>query len=405
MSGMIRLFAAVLLCLLPVVAAAQDLTALARVSPETSGITPARNGLDLRLDLSQPVPWRVYTLADPYRMVLDFSEVAWDGLNENRFLPDGIRNIHTGRFRPGWSRMVLALDGPFALETAEMKVAPGGAQLVARLTPVTPEAFAARSGMPETALFDLPQPVGDLPPPRPRQRGDRPLVVALDPGHGGLDPGAQVDGYDEADLMLTFARELSDILIRSGMEVILTRNDDLFVPLESRQTIARDAGADVFLSLHADALAEGRASGATVYTLAETASDVASALLAERHDRADLVAGVDLSDQDDVIAGVLMDLARAETHPRSLKLADALVEGLRQSIGRLHKRPRLEASFSVLKAPDLPAALIELGFMSNARDLENLRTPEWRRLAAEGIRNALRAWAAADAAEADLLRR
>ncbi len=202
-----------------------------------------------------------------------------------------------------------------------------------------------------------------------------------------------------------FARELRDGLRRAGgFEVVLTRDDDVFVPLEARQSIARTAGADVFISLHADALAEGRASGATIYTLSETASDIASEKLAERHDRADLLAGVDLSDQDDVVAGVLMDLARTETAPRSDRLADALVAGLDQSIGNLHKRPRLEASFSVLKAADIPAVLIELGFMSSERDLDNLRDADWRARAAAGVRDALRAWVVADAAEASLLR-
>ncbi|MBV0911678.1 N-acetylmuramoyl-L-alanine amidase [Anianabacter salinae] len=404
MSRILTILAALMLSLMPALAAAQGLTGLARVDPSRSGAEAVADGLGIDLALSQPVPWRVFTLDAPFRAVVDFSEVAWDGVAPEAFRVPGVRDVVLGRFRPGWSRMVLTLDGPMIVDTAEMRTGPGGADLRLRLTAATPEAFAARSGVPDSAVFDLPEPVAGLPPAKQRQTGDRPLVIALDPGHGGIDPGAEVDGVTEAVLMLQFARELEEILVRAGMEVVLTRSDDSFVPLEARQSLARAAGADVFLSLHADALAEGRASGATVYTLSDTASDAASEILAERHDRADLLAGIDLTDQDDVIAGVLMDLARTETHPRSERLAEALVAGLRQSVGRLHKRPHLEASFSVLKAPDLPAALIELGFMSNPRDLENLLTPQWRRLAAEGIRNALRAWAAADAAEAALLR-
>ncbi|MBV1903264.1 MAG: N-acetylmuramoyl-L-alanine amidase, partial [Marinosulfonomonas sp.] len=186
--------------------------------------------------------------------------------------------------------------------------------------------------------------------------------------------------------------------------VVLTRDGDVFVPLEMRVSIARQAGADVFISLHADALVAGRASGATIYTLSEQASDLASQKLAERHNRADLLAGIDLSSQDDVIVGVLMDMARTETAHRSDRLADALVDGLTQTV-TTHKRPRLSAGFSVLKAPDIPSVLVELGFLSSPRDRKNLSDPKWRLRAATGIKNALINWAREDAAQALLLRK
>jgi len=266
-----------------------------------------------------------------------------------------------------------------------------------------PDAIAVRVDA-EAAFWGLPT-AETLTPPHRRQDGSRPLRVVIDPGHGGIDPGAERDGVKEADLMLSFARALKEVLLRAGMEVVLTRTRDVFVPLERRLSIARAAGADAFLSFHADILAEGRASGATVYTLSATASDQASKLLAERHDRGDLLAGVDLNGQDDVIAGVLMDLARRETAPRSDRLADALVKGLKKALGRMHKRPREQAAFSVLKAADIPSVLVELGFLSSPEDLKNLIDPAWRARAAIGVRNALLAWAATDAAQAALLRR
>jgi N-acetylmuramoyl-L-alanine amidase len=168
--------------------------------------------------------------------------------------------------------------------------------------------------------------------------------------------------------------------------------------LPQRVSLARAAGADVFISLHADALAEGRATGTTIYTLSDEASDEASALLAERQDRTDILAGVDLTAHDDQIATVLMDLARRETTPRTDRLADALVDGLKNTLGKLHKRPRLEAGFSVLKAPDIPSVLIELGFMSSEKDLDRLRDQVWRSQAAVGIVDALDLWALEDAA-------
>jgi N-acetylmuramoyl-L-alanine amidase len=229
--------------------------------------------------------------------------------------------------------------------------------------------------------------------------------VVLDPGHGGIDPGAERDGHTEADLMLTFARVLKEEFLRQGGAlVVLTRDEDGFVPLETRISIARAAGAHVFLSLHADALAEGQASGATLYTLSDEASDKAAAKLAERHDRDDLLAGVDLTDQDDLVAQVLMDMARTETAPRIDRLAGALEGAIKAEGLPMHRRPRQAGGFSVLKSPDIPSVLIELGFLSSSRDMRRLTDPEWRARMARAIRAGVMAWAAEDAALATLPR-
>jgi N-acetylmuramoyl-L-alanine amidase len=188
------------------------------------------------------------------------------------------------------------------------------------------------------------------------------------------------------------------------MDVLLTREEDTFVPLELRISVARAAGADLFLSLHADALAEGQATGATIYRLADEASDMASARLAERHDRADLLAGVDLEGQDDEIAGVLMDLARIETQPRADSLAAALVEAMTKAGVKMHRHPIQDAAFSVLKSPDIPSLLLEVGFLSSEADRKRLTDPVWRAMMQEAIRTGIAAWAVTDAAEARLLR-
>jgi N-acetylmuramoyl-L-alanine amidase len=232
-------------------------------------------------------------------------------------------------------------------------------------------------------------------------------VIVLDPGHGGIDPGAQAGDVTEAQLMLTFAFELKEAILRTGsFDVALTRDADIFVPLETRITIARQAGASVFLSLHADALAEGSgsASGATVYTLSDAATDEASLALAERHNRDDLLSGVDLSEQGDEIALILMDLARTETVPRTARLAETVVEGFREAGVKVNSRPLRSAAFSVLKSPDFPSLLVEIGFLSSPRDVERLIDPEWRAKAAQGIAAALVDWAAEDAAQSHLLR-
>lgn len=389
-------------------AAEEGLSALARPDLEQSEIGDLGNNLQITLTLSQPVPWRIFTLDGPPRLVIDFSVVDWGGVDIDQVIDsDFVAGVVTGPFRDDWSRLVLSLAQPMELETAGLITGEtgGAATLKVQMAPTSAEKFAAQAGAPEGAKMILP-PAADLPEPRPRQTGERPLVVVLDPGHGGIDPGAEAGDIDEADVMLTFARDLRDALLRTGgFEVVMTREDDTFVPLETRITIARAARADVFLSLHADALAEGRASGATVYTLSDEASNDASRLLAERHDRADLLAGLDLSRQDDVIAGVLMDMARLNTRPRSERLAVDLVQGLGEATHDMHKRPRLHAGFSVLKAPDMPSALVELGFLSSERDRRNLLDPAWRARAAAGIVNALTRWKEADAAEARALLR
>lgn len=398
-------FALVLVLAAPMALAQERLTALARLTGDGVSLIERRARVEVTFNLSQPVPWRVYTLGDPWRVVVDFSELDW-GVTDGAALAAGVTRIDeiaTGAFRPGWSRMVIALDRPMLVDKAGMTISDAGARVRLMLRDSDEASFAAEAGAPASAIFDLAATSGLI---QPQPRGEGPLVVVLDPGHGGIDPGAERDGVVEADLMLTFARELKDVLMRSGdIDVVLTRDGDYFVPLEERVSIARKAGADVFLSLHADALAEGRATGVTIYTLSAEASDVASEKLAERHDRADLLAGVDLSETDDAVALVLMDMARTETAPRSDRLANALVEGIYAATQSAYKTPRMEAAFSVLKAPDIPSALIELGFLSSERDREKLTDPAWRRAAAEGVRDALLYWAIEDAAAAEQLRK
>ena len=385
-------------------AAAQDLRALARVLPEASRLEDDGQGALLELALSQAVPYRVFLLDDPARVVLDFREVTWTGLGDGFDAAQAVTGVAMGRGDPGWSRMVLTLDRPLAVAEAGMVTDPadGTALVRLRLEPVSAAGFAEAAAHLPTGVRLPPVPV--IPAGGPRREGAL-MMIALDPGHGGVDPGAQRGGQDEADLVLTFAIELREVLLRTGLfDVVLTREGDWFVSLPERITIARGAGAQAFLSFHADALASGVARGATVYTLSENASDAASEALAEAHDRADLLAGVDLVGSDDEVADVLLDLARLETAPRSEALADAIVAALDAAGANLHRHPRLEAGFSVLKAADIPSVLVELGFMSDPGDLANLQDAGWRQRTQEAIRDALLAWAAADEARAALMR-
>ena len=385
---------------------AQDLSALARLDPAESRVTAQAEATEITLGLSQPVPYRAYLLGEPPRLVMDFREVDFAGQRPEVLALDGlIEAVRWGRFRPGWSRLVAELSGPARLVEAveETEGMAGAARIRVRLEPVSADAFAPRSGASDSALWDLPQPAVTDPPHR-RQMGERPLFVVLDPGHGGIDPGAEVDGLQEADIVLRFARELKEGLRRAGVEVLMTREEDVFVPLETRITVARAAGADLFLSLHADTVLEGQATGATVYLLDEQAEDSASQKLAERHDRADLLAGVDLEGHDDEVATILMDLARTETQPRATRLGQVLAGAIKSEGLKMHRHPVQGAAFSVLKSPDIPSALLELGFMSSEADRKRLLDPDWRARMVRAIVAGVQSWAQADAAEARLLR-
>ena len=387
-------------------AGAQQLGALARL--EHGVVRDLRfGGAEVRLKLSQGVPFRVFTLSAPNRLVIDFNEVDWQGMTGAELLTgDNVLNLRVGVYQPGWSRLVAELAGPMQVLSAGLETdeSSGAVDLMVRLGRSGQDAFDATAGAPSDTRWDLP-PALEVRPVKRRADVGRALVVVIDPGHGGIDPGAQAGGLTESHLMLTFARELQDTLRRAGgIDARLTRDADVFVSLEGRVALARAAGADLFVSLHADALGEGVAHGATVYTLAEDASDAASAALAERHDRDDILAGVDLTGADDRVATVLMDLARLENRPRSRALGRHLVKGIQNAVGPMHKKPWREAGFSVLKAADIPSVLIELGFMSSVRDLENLRDPLWRAGMAAGIRDGIRAWSLEDAALADLRR-
>ena len=397
MSSLRPLLFALLAFVVLAVPALADPSDVAQVDPADSVLRDTGDAVELTLSLSQPVTWRVFVVDAPRRLVLDLNGADWpDSLSDKSDLAGP---LEMSRFDSEWSRLVVPLAAPLVIEQAalETDLAGGSARLTVALRAVSEAAFADHA-KPADAVMPTESPT------RPVQETSR-LRVMLDPGHGGVDPGAEAEGLIEADLMLTFARELRAVLERQGRyTVALTRQDDSFVPLEARITAARSFGANLLLSLHADALPEdaGQASGATVYTLSDEASDKASQLLAERHDRSDLIAGVDLEDQGDEIAIVLMDLLRRETAPRGDELAGLLVDAFRSETGHVSSRPVRRAGFSVLKAPDFPSVLLELGFLSSSADRARLADPAWRKDAALAIQKALNDWSASDRTRLDL---
>lgn len=375
---------------------AQEFTALARLDPAASRIETDEDGaLEVTLYLSQAVPWRIFTLDEPMRLVLDFSELDWRGATrEGLGGGDSVTDLRFGALRPGWSRMVLALAEPLAIDTAGMEVSTRDqtATLRLRLTPTDAAAFAALAGAPADPGWEALMALDVTPPPAPPPADGLPVIV-IDPGHGGIDPGAERGGLVEADLMLALALELAESIDRTGlMRAVLTRNEDSFVPLRTRMTIARRMGAVAFISLHADALEEDAARGAAVYTLTQEALDQASAQMVERHERGDLLAGLDLSGAGDGIAAALMEIARLESAPASERLAAALVEGLREAGAVLNSHPRREAPLAVLRAADFASVLLEAGFLSDEGDRERLSTPEGRAPIVAGLTAALPGW-------------
>ncbi|WP_295314072.1 N-acetylmuramoyl-L-alanine amidase [Roseobacter sp.] len=396
--------AALVVCVTVFPAGAEQSTGYAGIDVQQSGSAPGWFGrTGFQVSLSRGVPYRVFTLDNPARLVIDFRETDWTGVRAGDLQKgsDLLQEIRFGVYQPGWSRLVASLAEPALPRDIGMAIDPGTGRAMLQMTfhPTTAEEFAAAAGVPDTALWPREDVASSVAP-----KSDDRFVVAVDPGHGGIDPGAERDGVTEKELMLEFAFELREVLDAAGVRVALTRDRDVFVSLNARVARAHQARADVFLSLHADALEQGGAHGATVYVLSEEASDKASGQLAARHNRADIIAGADLTGSDDQVAGILLDLARQETEPRTDALAALLIRGMTRAGGPMNSRPLRRAGFSVLKSADIPSVLIEVGFLSSARDLENLRRPEWRAQMVGALAESLLEWRAQDLARRALLR-
>jgi N-acetylmuramoyl-L-alanine amidase len=343
------------------------------------------------LDLSRKVDLHVFTLADPYRVVVDIPQVTFRLPPKTGETGRGlIKAFRFGLVMPGGSRIVFDAVKPVRVDKAFVVDPADGApaRLVLDLVATDRESFLRKIALDQRFAH------AQVPPAREQQSssGDaRPLIV-LDPGHGGIDTGTKgPNGQMEKDIVLDFTKRLREKIETAGKyRVLLTRSDDTFVPLAERVRFAREAGAALFISIHADSLPhrEGDTQGATIYTLSETATDPAAARLAEQENRADVIAGVDLKDQPDDVAGILIDLAQRETKTFSLQFASKLV-GIMKQTTRLHKDPLKSAGFRVLRAPDVPSVLVELGYVSNKEDLQSLSSDSWRDRTANAMASAI----------------
>ncbi|PZO65599.1 MAG: N-acetylmuramoyl-L-alanine amidase [Paracoccus denitrificans] len=343
--------------------------------------------LNMSLHVGKPAPYRAYLLDDPPRLVVEMRGLALPPADSTIDGEDSLTDLRWGPGQAGWSRIVAELPAPYALTHVDMALETGIIDI--SLEPVKRGAFRPRTDV-LTALRGLPEPVAT---PAPRN-GKGPMRVVLDPGHGGFDPGAQVGPLTEASLMLTFAQEVAEALKQRGIEPHLTRQDDSFVPLERRTSIARSVGAKLFISLHADMLPAGQAAGATIYTWDSRSNDRAARELAMRHERTDILAGMNLTGSDDTVAGVLMDMAWTDSQPRSVAFAKHLSSNMALAGIGLHSRPVRGAAFSVLKSPDIPSVLVEVGFLSDPVDRANLSDPAWRDRMAKAFAVAVADWRA-----------
>ena len=318
------------------------------------------------VDLNRKIDLVAFTLADPYRVVVDLPQTTFTLPAKAGEQARGlVKAFRYGLIMQGGSRIVLDTKGPVRLEKAFVLDAAEGqpARLVLDLIATDRTSF-----MRNIALENRPAHSTSIKPSEapPKADGDvRPLIV-LDPGHGGIDTGTKGSGGElEKDVVLAFAQTLREKLESSGKyRVAMTRADDTFIPLAERVRFARSRNAGLFISVHADALPrrEGQAEGATVYTLSENASDAEAARLAEAENKADVIAGVDLTTEPDDVANILVDLAQRETKTFSMQFARTLVGELKVA-ARLHKHPLKSAGFKVLLAPDVPSVLLELGYM------------------------------------------
>ncbi len=399
---LLAVMAAVLVTSLTVPAYAQD------VAPSVTDVRLGKSGDTTRfvLELSGKVEAKAFTLADPYRLIIDLPALDWELASD--FVPAGrglISSFRYGLFRPGNARVVIDLSGPAKVSrTFVLPPDPDNNKnwrIVFDLVSTPDAAFRAAAGWP-----DAPRPAPAAVAPKPDVPSAKPAtnarkIVVIDAGHGGVDPGALgARGTREKNVTLAFAKALGEALRASGRyEVHLTRETDIFIELRERVAIARRKNADLFISVHADAIERRDVRGASVYTLSEKASDAEAARLARKENDADIIAGVNLGGDSDDVRDILIDLAQRETKNLSVRFAQTVIPKMAEVTKVLRNTHRF-AGFRVLKAPDVPSVLIELGFLTNADDELSLTSSSWRRKTAISIARGVDAYFAERRAEA-----
>ena len=353
---------------------------------------------DFRLKLDEMVPFKVYSLNDPNRIVLELDTSTINSLDDLDITSSPLMGeINFLKAIEGWSAISIKLEIPMKVQNLAMKplkLDSSKVELSFELFPINQKEF---DGIVKLFVNDIhDERLVNIKKDFEYNKNDK-LIVVIDPGHGGVDPGAQVKTIREADLMLSLAKVVAEEIERlDNTTVILTRTIDEFTSLDERLMLAVRVGADLFISLHADTVKKGKASGSTVYTLSQEASDQASARLASRHGGDELISGLDLTGTETAITSALMGLLRSENTVRSYAFSEAILKNLENFSIKLNPTPLRKANFSVLKLPSVPSILIETGFMSTSSDLKNLQDRDWAEKFALAISSGILEWVAED---------
>ncbi|HHJ80061.1 MAG TPA: AMIN domain-containing protein [Candidatus Tenderia electrophaga] len=365
----------------------------------------------LVLDLGGPLKYKYFSLSKPDRFVVDLIDVVRTGHKPKlNYANTSIKKVRSGIRNGNDLRMVIELKQP--LKKAQvylLKPAAGkGHRLVIELTgrSVKPVQRLAKAAAAKSApVVSKAQPkktvkhakaiaIPKVKKKRLVVQQQRDIIVAIDAGHGGIDPGAKGHkGTREKDVVLAIARKLEKLIRREeGMRPLMIRDGDTFIKLANRKEKARRHKADFFISIHADAFPDKRAKGASVYVLSQRgATSEAAKLLANRENASDLVGGVSLDDKDDMLASVLLDLSQSATIEDSLEAGSKIISGLKH-VARMHKRTVQQASFAVLKSPDIPSILVETAFISNPAEERNLRSSRYQQRLAEAMMSGIRGY-------------
>ncbi len=370
--------------------------------PKIMGVRVGVRGTRTRivLDMDQKLAFDFFTLPAPYRVVLNLPEVSWN-LDVNA-LPKQkglLTRLRYGLFAPGASRMVFDVNAPVQVKKSFIikPVSGNRWRLVLDLTSTTETRFLETLAQQRARERKKRVALATSTPQSPRTATSRPAlqrktahsskhIIAIDPGHGGVDPGTiGRSGAREKNVTLALSRTLKRALEITGRyKVVMTRNRDIFLRLRDRVKVAREAGAELFISIHADSVSNHATRGLSIYTLSEKASDREAAKLAAKENKSDLIAGIDLTAESQDVTSILLDLAQRETMNQSTLLAQDLVRELRRQVRLLPNTHRF-AGFAVLKAPDMPSVLVEAGFLSNRQDERNLLNRAYQRNLARAI--------------------
>lgn len=354
-------------------------------------------------DLTKSVSYTVFVLPDPYRVVIDMPNVSFD-------LPPGIGQktrgliveYRYGQVAAGRSRIVMDTVGPVLIEKSFIVEPRAGqpARLVVDMVPTSEEAFLQTYREEEEKAVTTAEAIVPLPIPKLEAKDRARKLIVIDPGHGGIDPGAVgINGTKEKDVVLGFALSLRDHLRKNGhYEVVMTRIGDTFVSLRNRVRLAREKKADLLIAIHADTVKGPQARGATIYTLSERASDAEAEALAHKENRSDIIGGLDLGAESEEVTDILIDLVQRESKSHSIVFAKKAL-GEMKTVTDFTGKPLRSAGFVVLKAPDVPSVLVELGYLSSRHDEAQLNAPAWRNKVAGAMTRAIDKYFATELAQ------